>query len=44
MGAMEEVKTLNGNAEFPCYVAKPDGEATAAIIVIQEITGPAAAI
>ena len=39
MGAMEEVKTLNGNAEFPCYVAKPDGEATAAIIVIQEIFG-----
>tara|TARA_R110002094_G_scaffold26993_11_gene40012 strand:- start:1412 stop:2131 length:720 start_codon:yes stop_codon:yes gene_type:complete len=39
MGAMEEVKTLNGNAEFPCYVAKPDGDATAAIIVIQEIFG-----
>lgn len=39
MGAMEEVKTLNGNAEFPCYVAKPDSEATAAIIVIQEIFG-----
>lgn len=39
MGAVEEVKTLNGNAEFPCYVAKPAGEAKAAIIVIQEIFG-----
>lgn len=39
MGAMEQVKTLNGNAEFPCYISRPDGEATAAIIVIQEIFG-----
>lgn len=39
MGTMEQVKTLNGNAEFPCYVAKPEGEAKAAIIVIQEIFG-----
>ncbi|VAW00518.1 Dienelactone hydrolase family protein [hydrothermal vent metagenome] len=39
MGAIEEVKTLNGTAEFPCYVAKPDGETKAAIIVIQEIFG-----
>ena len=39
MGAIEEVKTLNGNAEFPCYVAKPDGNPHAAIIVIQEIFG-----
>jgi len=39
MGSMEQFKTLNGNAEFPCYVAKPDGDAKAAIIVIQEIFG-----
>lgn len=39
MGAIEQVKTLNGSAEFPCYVAKPDTKATAAIIVIQEIFG-----
>ena len=39
MGAVKEVKTRNGNAEFPCYVAKPAGEAKAAIIVIQEIFG-----
>ncbi|MEH6791037.1 MAG: dienelactone hydrolase family protein [Parasphingorhabdus sp.] len=39
MGAMDKVKTLDGDAEFPCYVAKPEGEASAAIIVIQEIFG-----
>ncbi|MEO9599173.1 dienelactone hydrolase family protein [Parasphingorhabdus sp.] len=39
MGAMEQVKTLSGDADFPCYVAKPDGKASAAIIVIQEIFG-----
>ncbi len=39
MGAMEQIKTLNGNAEFPCYIAKPDDDAKAAIIVIQEIFG-----
>jgi len=39
MGAMEQVKTLEADAEFRCYVARPDGEATAAIIVIQEIFG-----
>ncbi len=39
MGAMEQIKTLNADTEFPCYVAKPDGEAKAAIIVIQEIFG-----
>ncbi len=39
MGATEKVKTLTGDSEFPCYVAKPDGKATAAIIVIQEIFG-----
>lgn len=39
MGAMEQVKTLGGDAEFPCYVARPAGKASAAIIVIQEIFG-----
>lgn len=39
MGAMEKVKTLDGDTEFSCYVARPDGEASAAIIVIQEIFG-----
>ncbi len=39
MGEIEEVKTLNGSTKFPCYVAKPEGEARAAIIVIQEIFG-----
>lgn len=39
MGDMKPVKTLSGDADFPCYVASPDGEAKAAIIVIQEIFG-----
>ena len=39
MGAMEQVQSLSGDAEFPCYVARPDGKAGAAIIVIQEIFG-----
>jgi len=39
MGALEQIKTLNGNAEFPCYVAKPEDQAKAAVIVIQEIFG-----
>lgn len=39
MGTLEQIKTLNGNAEFPCYVAKPENQAKAAIIVIQEIFG-----
>ena len=39
MGAIEQVKSLNGNAEFPCYISAPAREAKAAIIVIQEIFG-----
>ncbi|MFK7842677.1 MAG: dienelactone hydrolase family protein [Sphingorhabdus sp.] len=39
MGEMEQVKSLSGETEFPCYVAKPDGTASAAILVIQEIFG-----
>ena len=39
MGAMENVKTLGGDSEFPCYVAQPGGDDKAAIVVIQEIFG-----
>ena len=39
MGTIEQMKSLNGDAEFPCYVARPESEASAAIIVIQEIFG-----
>lgn len=39
MDAIEQVKSLNGNAEFPCYISAPAREAKAAIIVIQEIFG-----
>lgn len=39
MSTMEQVNTLSGDAEFPCYVARPEGKASAAIIVIQEIFG-----
>ena len=39
MGATENVKTLSGDSEFPCYIAQPAGDAKAAIIVIQEIFG-----
>ena len=39
MGAIEQVKTLSGDAEIPCYMARPQGEISAAIIVIQEIFG-----
>lgn len=33
------IPTLKGDAEFGAYIARPDGVATAAIIVIQEIFG-----
>jgi len=39
MGTIEQVKSLSGDAEFPCYIARPEGKASAAIIVIQEIFG-----
>lgn len=44
MGNMQAIKTLNGDGEFPCYVATPNGSPTAAIIVIQEIFGVNAGI
>lgn len=33
------ISTLSGDAQFSAYVARPAGEAHAAIIVIQEIFG-----
>lgn len=39
MGKMERVKTLAGADSFDVYVAEPTVEATAAVIVIQEIFG-----
>ncbi len=39
MGEMVRVPTLEGEGEFPVYLANPGGEATAAIIVIPEIFG-----
>lgn len=39
MGSFTPIKTLDGDAQFDTYVAQPEGEATAAIIVVQEIFG-----
>jgi carboxymethylenebutenolidase len=39
MGAMARVATLEGDGEFPVYVAEPAAQARAAIIVIPEIFG-----
>jgi len=39
MGDFTPIKTLEGDAQFDAYVAKPEEDATAAIIVIQEIFG-----
>lgn len=39
MGGFIPVTTLEGDAQFDAYVARPEGEAIAAIIVIQEIFG-----
>ncbi len=44
MSAMTPIKTLSGKEEFHCYVARPAGDAKAAIIVIQEIFGVNAGI
>lgn len=33
------ISTLDGEGSFDCYCARPSGEATAAIVVIQEIFG-----
>lgn len=38
------IQTLSGDASFSAYVAKPEGEPTAAIVVIQEIFGVNAGI
>lgn len=39
MGDMIPISTLEGDAQFDAYVAKPDGPAKAAVIVVQEIFG-----
>jgi carboxymethylenebutenolidase len=39
MGEFVPVKTLDGGDSFDCYIAQPDDEPSAAIIVIQEIFG-----
>jgi len=39
MGDMIPISTLEGGAQFDAYVAKPAGQAKAAIVVIQEIFG-----
>ena len=39
MGETARIPTLEGDGSFPIYLAKPAGEATAAIIVIPEIFG-----
>ena len=39
MGAFTSVPTLEGDAHFDVYAARPSGQAKAAIIVIQEIFG-----
>lgn len=39
MGNLVPVTTLDGGASFNSYVARPDGTATAAIVVIQEVFG-----
>lgn len=44
MGETTWIPTLEGEANFPIYLAKPAGEATAAIIVIPEIFGVNAGI
>ena len=44
MSETVRIKQLGGDEEFGAYVARPDGEAKAAIIVIQEIFGVNAGI
>ncbi|MBC2664540.1 dienelactone hydrolase family protein [Novosphingobium flavum] len=39
MAETVRIPTLEGSATFPAYLARPDGEPRAAIIVIQEIFG-----
>lgn len=39
MADFTSVRTLDGKEQFDAYVAKPEGEAAAAVIVLQEIFG-----
>jgi carboxymethylenebutenolidase len=44
MSNTARISTLDGSGTFDCYLSRPDGEATAAIVVIQEIFGVNAGI
>ena len=44
MTALRSIDTLDGENSFNCYVAEPEGEVKAAIVVIQEIFGVNAGI
>lgn len=44
MSATVSISTLEGDGTFSAYVARPDGESHAAIVVIQEIFGVNAGI
>lgn len=39
MGEFKPIRTLAGDKSFDTYVAQPEGKATAAIVVVQEIFG-----
>ena len=44
MSETARISTLDGDGAFDCYLARPDGDARAAIVVIQEIFGVNAGI
>ena len=44
MSETARISTLSGDGAFDCYLARPEGDATAAIVVIQEIFGVNAGI
>ena len=37
MSETVSISTLSGDGAFDCYVARPEGSLTAAVVVIQEI-------
>ena len=44
MSETARISTLDGDGAFDCYLARPAGPPTAAIVVIQEIFGVNAGI
>jgi carboxymethylenebutenolidase len=44
MSNTARISTLDGEESFDCYLARPEGEASAAVVVIQEIFGVNAGI